>query len=414
MKLTRKELYDLVWSEPMTTVCKRFGLTDNGLRKHCKAMNIPTPPVGYWAKLQYGQKVEKIPLPKDYEGKKQNVDFREVNPNERVELVQKENKQKQLEEELSIDNADYYIVPEVLYAKENLIIDTKEKLRLSKETSSDNYYLKKSPYKSKIKETLDIYVSDASIDRSLSIFSTIIKALRHRGHDIKIDKENTYAIVKEEEFRINIAERKKKDSNSDNPYSYKFCGELQCNIFYIAYDNWRQKSTKVFQDTAHTRLEDKIASIIAFMEVKAEEMKEGRLEEERRRIKKEEEERKRKEFEEKRKAELKEFQSLFRMSGRLYKANIIRDYIRTYEEFLQENKIENEEIIKKIAWAKEKADWLDPFISKEDEYLDYYDKDEVTQLEHSRQQTSWPYRDNQALSGSGYNYWAKPWYLKKR
>ena len=51
MELTRKELYDLVWSEPMTTICKRFGLSDNGLRKRCKSMNIPTPPLGYWAKL---------------------------------------------------------------------------------------------------------------------------------------------------------------------------------------------------------------------------------------------------------------------------------------------------------------------------------------------------------------------------
>ena len=57
MELTRKELYDLVWSEPMTTICKRFGLSDNGLRKRCKSMNIPTPPLGYWAKLKYGKQV---------------------------------------------------------------------------------------------------------------------------------------------------------------------------------------------------------------------------------------------------------------------------------------------------------------------------------------------------------------------
>lgn len=55
MELTRKELYDLVWSEPMTTICKRFGLSDNGLRKRCKSMNIPTPPLGYWTKLKYGK-----------------------------------------------------------------------------------------------------------------------------------------------------------------------------------------------------------------------------------------------------------------------------------------------------------------------------------------------------------------------
>ena len=64
MELTRKELYDLVWAEPMTTICKRFGLSDNGLRKHCKSMNIPTPPAGYWAKIKFGKKVKIIPLRK--------------------------------------------------------------------------------------------------------------------------------------------------------------------------------------------------------------------------------------------------------------------------------------------------------------------------------------------------------------
>ena len=82
MKLTRKELYDLIWSEPMTTVCKRFGLSDNGLRKHCVAMNIPTPPLGYWAKLQNGKEAEKTPLPSDYQEKKQSVDLREVDTND--------------------------------------------------------------------------------------------------------------------------------------------------------------------------------------------------------------------------------------------------------------------------------------------------------------------------------------------
>lgn len=36
MKIKRQELYNLVWAEPMTTICKRYGLSDNGLRKHCK------------------------------------------------------------------------------------------------------------------------------------------------------------------------------------------------------------------------------------------------------------------------------------------------------------------------------------------------------------------------------------------
>ena len=74
MELTRKELYDLVWSEPMSTLCKRFGLSDNGLRKHCKAMDITTPPMGYWAKLNAGHETVKLPLPSKDTSKKQNTE----------------------------------------------------------------------------------------------------------------------------------------------------------------------------------------------------------------------------------------------------------------------------------------------------------------------------------------------------
>lgn len=60
----RLKLYEEVWSEPMTTVAVRYGISDNGLRKRCKALNIPLPPVGYWAKVKAGKPVpERVPLP---------------------------------------------------------------------------------------------------------------------------------------------------------------------------------------------------------------------------------------------------------------------------------------------------------------------------------------------------------------
>ena len=62
-EFTRKELYDLAWSTPMTKLAKQFGLSDVGLRKICAKHRIPTPPLGYWAKLQFGKQVKQIPLP---------------------------------------------------------------------------------------------------------------------------------------------------------------------------------------------------------------------------------------------------------------------------------------------------------------------------------------------------------------
>lgn len=59
----RDKLYDEVWSEPLTKLAKKYGLSDNGLRKVCKAMNIPLPQAGHWAKVAAGHRVGKIPLP---------------------------------------------------------------------------------------------------------------------------------------------------------------------------------------------------------------------------------------------------------------------------------------------------------------------------------------------------------------
>lgn len=412
MKLTRKELYDLVWSEPMTTVCKRFEMSDNGLRKHCKLMNIPTPPNGYWAKIQSQKVVEKIPLPSKYSGNKQTVDLKEVDPdNVVVNLEPLVNKYRDLENLLLSENPDWYKVPEVLYAKDALIIDTKEKLRNTNESANNNVYLKKNPYRSKIKETLDVYVASVSIDRALSIFSALINAMNNRGHSLRIDADKTYFVVNEEKFRVNVTERKKQNPNSSNPrdnYNNIFSGELHLNIFYH-FGYW-EKST-CYKDTTYTKLEDKIVVIIAYCEIKSEEIKANRLEEEKRRTKMEEERRIQEEFEAKRKAELKEFQTLFTMAERLDKTNILRNYIYTYEEYLQKNEIYDEEILAKIEWAKDKADWLDPFVSKSDKYLDHFDKEKVIHSDFPKQ-NSWSHQDYNEQSSRD-NFWRKPWWSKK-
>ena len=39
----------------MTTLAKKYGLSDSGLRKICKAMNVPLPKAGHWAKAAAGK-----------------------------------------------------------------------------------------------------------------------------------------------------------------------------------------------------------------------------------------------------------------------------------------------------------------------------------------------------------------------
>jgi hypothetical protein len=55
LSLTRRELYDLVWTTPMQHLAKKFGLSGPGMAKLCRRHGVPVPPRGYWAQLRYGK-----------------------------------------------------------------------------------------------------------------------------------------------------------------------------------------------------------------------------------------------------------------------------------------------------------------------------------------------------------------------
>lgn len=64
-KMTRRELYERVWSDPVTKIAQDLGISDVALHKICKKYEIPKPARGHWAKLAAGKPTEKRPLPED-------------------------------------------------------------------------------------------------------------------------------------------------------------------------------------------------------------------------------------------------------------------------------------------------------------------------------------------------------------
>jgi hypothetical protein len=59
---TRRELYDLVWSTPISKLAEQFEISDRGLAKTCERHQVAVPGRGYWARLEAGQTVTKTPL----------------------------------------------------------------------------------------------------------------------------------------------------------------------------------------------------------------------------------------------------------------------------------------------------------------------------------------------------------------
>jgi hypothetical protein len=61
-ELTRQELYDLVWSEPVYKVAERYRISGVGLAKICRKASIPLPERGYWNRIQAGHKIRRQAL----------------------------------------------------------------------------------------------------------------------------------------------------------------------------------------------------------------------------------------------------------------------------------------------------------------------------------------------------------------
>lgn len=60
--LTRRQLYDLVWSKPVQTAAAELGISDRGLAKICSRHRVPSPTRGYWARVAAGQKFKLPPF----------------------------------------------------------------------------------------------------------------------------------------------------------------------------------------------------------------------------------------------------------------------------------------------------------------------------------------------------------------
>ena len=62
-RLTREELFALVWQSPMRRLAEEFGISGGRLAKICDRMDVPYPPLGYWAKKAAGKPVLAVELP---------------------------------------------------------------------------------------------------------------------------------------------------------------------------------------------------------------------------------------------------------------------------------------------------------------------------------------------------------------
>lgn len=170
--LSRKELYDLVWSKSMVQLAKEFKLSDVGLAKICKKHNIPRPGPGYWAKRDHGKRVNQTPLPDPKKNPEISID---TSGQHRVMMERHAYSAEKLKAIEAV-----FTVPHKLKAPHPAIVKTRKAFQ----DDPHAYY--------KTTDILDVHVNNSHRPRALRIMDTFIKIMEQRGHAISIDSRGHY------------------------------------------------------------------------------------------------------------------------------------------------------------------------------------------------------------------------------
>ena len=366
--LTREELYKLVWSEPLTKLSKQLGISDVGLAKICKRLNIPRPEHDHWLRSRKGWPVKvKALLPMH-------------DPSLlRVEIEKREKKEKIQEQQLEQDplilyerlQENWIQVPLTLHAPHDLVKATAEHARKRDPGRYGRLDLRE-------KERLDIVVSPASLPRALRIMNALIKALERRGMTVSVKPTpdfKTRAFIKGEEVPFGIYEpskqvphtltadekRRMKEYGHDPSWFQKYDYIPSGKLSLVDKAHW--EPVPIVKDTDKKPIEECLNEFIIGLIKAAEVQKADRIEREKRRAADEEARRRREEIERQRREEEERFKTLERQVEAWTKSQQIRAFVEAVRAaaVTARGPIEpGSDLDRWIEWALKQAEQINP------------------------------------------------------
>ncbi|MFN8240735.1 MAG: hypothetical protein U0X39_08300 [Bacteroidales bacterium] len=253
------------------------------------------------------------------------------------------------------------IKPDILVKNTMDYYDAVKKFRRSR-ASYENYPDRKN--------TLNITASENITSRALRIMDATIKVLRKRGHDVQAPHWDTYVVFDKEHVKIRIREKHVVSDKKDN-HGGRILENTGALVFVVDRGPYDRKEII----DGIEKLEMKISTIVANIELEGERLIERSLYWEAQRKKQEEQQRIEREFKELQDREFKAFKDLFVQAERLHQANIIRTYIQTVESSASRLGMAEEDFKRWKEWANQKASWYDPLINANDNLLQEYHKD---------------------------------------
>jgi len=377
----RVTLYNEVWTDPVVVVATRYGLSDVGLAKICRSLAIPLPSRGYWAKVKAGKVMGRAPLPDLKQTGPVATGLVKLPPEQAaIREAARKTAARLRKETLPVTLAEEPSSPHPF------VRATSKRLR-QRDGWPENTLLRSAP-----KEVLNLSVTKDTLDRALSIADALLKALAKHCFEVEVDPERGATQIKsletgtrmefsltehvtrsphmitpaEERARKRYWERSRWDSSTSFLHipHYDF---TPTGVLTIKVGRWPSKSWK---DTPRTKLEQRLGEVTVGILALAQQTHVKVLEEARRR---ETHQRAiaRYEFLTKRRADESEnFKQLESQATNWERAARLRNFANAAErQAIAAGGVPAEQA-DWLAWARAKADWLDPLIQVSDPILD--------------------------------------------
>ena len=410
-KLTRKQIYDEVWSISISGMVKKYDVSYSLLYKQIKDANIPIPPKGYWTKKEFGKETvvaelkgdpdEVVELYKHIQFISKSKDDTKIREEKTVINTPQaiiENEVKENDAANSNYNGEYDAILPFLSAdeKEQLFVAvsnvkiTDEKERLHSKIiahrkrieSWEKEFKKQTPYQQKQSKNTAPYlkydVADSSLPRTFRIIDSLIKAMKPLGVDLddnlcfhyKTDyiklsfseatTEMPHELTKEERMSLlKYEDERKRYSWASKPqickYDHIHNGRISVGVGL----------KRRFRDGKFITLEEQLGDMMIAIFIAINDEKLAREEREEAERKRQEEQRKRERLRERYNEEVELTLALENQAEDFAMACKIRALINEVES----KSDKDSEIAEWIMWARAKADWYDPTVAAKDEFF---------------------------------------------
>lgn len=348
-KISRRELYDLVWSRPIMDIAAEFGISDRGLGKVCERYNIPKPPRGYWQRIAAGEKI-KIPKLHAMSNLYQETVHIQVNVKETLPENVNDKINEQLSEPITIPSKISKLHPLVKQTEKSVCLE----LRHRRNLILNALFLKLET------NGFSIKINDDCFEIIFERERTYLKISEHF-------KKNKRQLTEQEE-------KKKLYSTQKWVYEYEATHKLKLTLNNYKPDSYFSSIYASFMDTKNTLLEENINDIYSNI-VKT-------LYIEREKTIKEEKERKiREEIERQKRVKEQKIKNLLAETQKFILADNIRAYVKSKENAYNAGKVKMVDFEEWKVFGLSYADELDPSFTPEklpmeDNHEDDYDDED--------------------------------------